>query len=64
MTDLQQARADWLTALQRVVDLEAEVERLKQANFELRYKLIAERTMVALYETTTKMAMSGPGLFT
>lgn len=52
MDELQKARADWLDALRRNVELECEVERLKQANFELQSRLIASQTMAMVHECT------------
>ncbi len=40
MTELQQARADWLNAESRILDLQRENQRLMQQNHELTMKLI------------------------
>jgi hypothetical protein len=49
MTDLQQARADYIETLQKLVTAEAEVERLKCANFELQSRLFMAQTQLAVH---------------
>ena len=49
MTDLQQPSADYLKALQNLIAAEAEVERLKCANFELQSRLFMAQTQLAVH---------------
>jgi hypothetical protein len=55
MTELQQARADWLDALSKNVELECQVERLKQANFELQSQLINAQAMACIHEMNSSV---------
>lgn len=50
MTELQQARADWLNAELRVVDLQRENQRLLQQNHELQMRLVSTQFRATIAE--------------
>lgn len=50
MTELQQARADWLNAESRIVDLQRENQRLLQQNHELQMNLISMQCRATIAE--------------
>jgi hypothetical protein len=55
MNELQQARSEWLKELSRNVELESEVQRLKQENFEFRSRLLVAQTISCIHEQSTRL---------
>jgi hypothetical protein len=61
MTELQQARADWLNELSKNVQLQHENTKLRQQVFELQSKLIASQTENVINAGLWKLALAGLG---